>query len=280
MMHVVDVRYASEIVQEDVPYHQGKRQARYRVFYCEGARRDPIPCDDEGRTIKLGDHLHKIVKGSALLPVAADIAGEDLLELPKDAYYTYEGPSQVPDPRGKGAEERFALRVRAGKNKTLHHLTREAFSEAFTLAASHYISFIESRRPTGAPKATWFDEVEQEWTFGEEHPLKAGRFQFWNRDGTPKAERHYKAGVLHGPFSQHYPDGTLACAGAYAQGVLHGAVIYQRNHEKFPRGIEKFPRGVHGNIWRVEVDYDRGTEMSRRFFGESGAATDERGETL
>ncbi len=124
-----------------MPFYRGVAQQDHFTFYTREGLFDPVPHDETGRSIGLGDHLHKL-------------GFHTTLELLEDAITTRDGQS-LGRPDGVcrwvflgAAEAGWNLQLRQGEEAYDFVFDGDEISRAFTLSADHCIPAIEHARVT------------------------------------------------------------------------------------------------------------------------------------
>lgn len=238
------------VVRMDMPYEHGKAQPDVFTLYLEAGRNEGVPVDEEGRSINLASHLHKVDEDTILLPVEPLFTCLDGTEVEASELgrWIFKGP----------VEGGFGVRHRLGSDKVDHALSPQEISRAFTLAADGFLAWRERSRPEGVPAEARRDARGDSWSHGPEHEGRPhGQWTTWRPDGSVRLRQAYVHGTLEGPFERFHPDGTVACAGTHTAGRESGIIVWHRSpaptDQSFPAKAPAIQRAVvHHDTDRTE----------------------------
>ena len=109
------------------------------TLYNERGAFDPVPCDDKGRSISLGGHLRKLEPGTVFYMVAEEVRTLDGGVIPRT-----DGNHRVifsgSHPEGEWGITVSPIDTVDPATLTLHPVSRDEISRAFTLAADYWLT--------------------------------------------------------------------------------------------------------------------------------------------
>lgn len=259
---VLPPNLSDDVMRMSVPYDRGRPQQFHFTLYTIDGMHNPVPHDDDGRSIDLGSHLWRVAAETTLFllePNFEDIEG-NLVHNDSDekVRWIFDGSRKSPDV--------FGVRLVKGSKTQTYEVSSREMSRAFTLSSDYYLASLKEKRPAGVPEGAIWNLVDLTWELGEtEKKRKVGAWQVWDNLGRlRKRETYSKFGVLHGDFEHLHPDNTPAIRARYYKGEIEEAMYFRKKKSDVP-----FPDDVEETVQRIEcIRID--SYLYRRFFLKNG----------
>lgn len=269
---VLPPNLADHVMCMSVPYDNGRPQQYHFTLYTIDGMHNPVPHDEDGRSIELGSHLWRVAAETTLFllePYFEDIQGNMIHnDSDEKARWIYDGQRQSSDV--------FGVRFVKGSKTQIYEVDGREMSRAFTLSSDYYLASLKEKRPANVPENAIWNLVESTWEMGETHEKrKVGLWKVWDKVGRLRRQETYsKYGVLHGDYEYDYPDGSPAIRARYYKGEIEESIRWRRDDTEI-----EFPYEVVETIKRVESRRD-GAYLYHRHFLEDGTETNRHGVSI
>jgi antitoxin component YwqK of YwqJK toxin-antitoxin module/tetratricopeptide (TPR) repeat protein len=125
-------------------------------------------------------------------------------------------------------------------------------------------------RPETVPTTARWSEDEQEWQLPARNAAGEldGAWRSWRADGTLRSMSTYRRGKPAGVSWRFHPDGSLYLVGPQVGGAPHGITRLYGCEGPSPERLQSccVPPGA----WQLQVDYQRGDAVHRRWYDRAG----------